>query len=212
MPLRLEATLDGAEVSAQQKGAVPDVSGQLHRDLLEELQYLTEQSQSGFEVRVELLTPSQVSPRKVDDIAKLPRRVMATQRLGDRIALCISATEDCYAYLFDIGTTGKITLLFPNQFTLDNRLRAGVPRVVPAEHAPYDFVLSGAVGSEVVQLFGLDRPIDQIYDAEPLPNAFEPIRVPRLTRDIHIIAHTAAQPQERAKVAWSQIAFQVQPI
>ena len=197
-----------SERSTQPGAPFPEVTTQLHQDLLAELRQLVAQRPAAFEIRVTMASGEYSSPR-TRDILMLPRRTMHTQHVGDALVLSLASMQDCYVYVFDIGTTGKITLLFPNPFAREHRLQAGIPKLIPAFDAPYDFRLSGPPGIEVIQVFGLDQPVEYTHYAEVLPTSVDSISIPRLLRDVQIIAHTAVGGDAKLKVAWSQIEFAV---
>ena len=48
--------------------------------------------------------------------------------LGEMLTFTIEAEKNCYLYIFDIGTSGKIHLLFPNKMQPKNFVKAGEKR------------------------------------------------------------------------------------
>jgi hypothetical protein len=155
-------------------GSSDETASLQHRALLEDLRQLSQRNLSSFEIQIELDDNDRAAPRTTRDIKLLPRIAKSTRRVGDRLVLRISASQDCYGYVFDIGSSGLITLLFPNHFSADNRLRAGVPLSLPMPSDPYELVLSGMPGTEVIQIFALDRPIEAL-GGQGFPVSFEPL-------------------------------------
>lgn len=188
----------------------PDLAESLQQGLLEELRRVTETSRSDLEVRAEVLDAGAAPERRTRDIALSPRVTRSRRRLGDLIRLSLTASRDCYVYVFDIGTTGKITLLFPNQYSPDNRLRAGMPVVLPTATDPYELRLLGKTGREVLQFFALDQPLERAGVSERLPEGFEPVPKARLTRDIRILAHTTNRPEGGVRAGFSQLEFEIE--
>ena len=45
--------------------------------------------------------------------------------LGEMLTFTVTTEKDCYLYLFDIGTSGKIHLLFPNKMQPKNFVKSG---------------------------------------------------------------------------------------
>jgi hypothetical protein len=45
--------------------------------------------------------------------------------MGQEIVVRFSSTESAFAALYDIDSSGRVTLLFPNKFSQDNHLKAG---------------------------------------------------------------------------------------
>ena len=54
----------------------------------------------------------------------------------DKVNFRVQADRDCYITVLDIGTSGKVTVLFPNRFHPDNRVRAGQTYVLPSPDRP----------------------------------------------------------------------------
>ncbi len=54
-------------------------------------------------------------------------------RIGDAISFTIKSERDCYLTVFDIGTTGSTTVLFPNSFRRDNHIVADKVFSLPSE-------------------------------------------------------------------------------
>lgn len=67
---------------------------------------------------------------------------------GDKIRLFFCAEQDCYINVFNLGTSGNITMLFPNKLAQDNFIKEGKTYSVPGEGYPFEYVLSGPPGIE----------------------------------------------------------------
>lgn len=78
-------------------------------------------------------------------------------RVGEKVAFSVETTRDCYLTLLNIGTSGQVKLLLPNQFQRGNLLRAGASQRVPTTEAPFEFTLNGPPGTEgVMAICALD--------------------------------------------------------
>lgn len=75
--------------------------------------------------------------------------------LGAKVRVLATAERDCRLTLLDVGTSGKVYVLFPNRYQPDNRLRAGETVTIPGDAAPVDYQLSGPAGVEA--LIGICR-------------------------------------------------------
>jgi hypothetical protein len=72
-------------------------------------------------------------------------------RLGERIRVEFGASRACHIALLDIGTSGAITVLWPNAWRRDPRIEGGRAYTLPGEETPgLDFVLTGRPGTERV--------------------------------------------------------------
>ncbi len=68
---------------------------------------------------------------------------------GDLMSFAISSTVDCALEIIDVDPLGRATLLFPNDFQRDGRLKAGTRLELPGATAPYQLRLN-RVGAETV--------------------------------------------------------------
>lgn len=83
-------------------------------------------------------------------------------RVGDLAAIQFEVERDCYVTLFDFPTDGSVTVLFPNRFQPDNRVKAGRTYRVPAVDAGYKVRVRGPAGIERIKLFATTEDV-QLY-------------------------------------------------
>jgi hypothetical protein len=70
---------------------------------------------------------------------------------GDTITVNFEADKDCYLTLIDVGTSGKITRIWPNGFSGDdNFVKANAPHSFPGASDKFVFRVSGPEGIERV--------------------------------------------------------------
>lgn len=86
----------------------------------------------------------------------------ATYRLGDTVKFYVRANKDCYITLLDIGTTGKVHIIFPNNFQETNFVKAGKTIIVPQAIDYFDFKVTGKRGNEIVKVIATIEPIEII--------------------------------------------------
>ncbi|MCR4405080.1 MAG: DUF4384 domain-containing protein [Candidatus Acetothermia bacterium] len=92
--------------------------------------------------------------------------------VGERLEVHFIISHDCYVYIYDISSEGKVTLLFPNAFQPDNFLQAG-QYTIPDER--YSLVVEGKPGLEYLQAIASTRPIAPLtfpssaYGEAPFP-------------------------------------------
>lgn len=68
---------------------------------------------------------------------------------GDDLTLTFSADRECYLTLMDLGTSGRIIRLWPNDYSArDNRIEANVPRSFPGPGDNFKFRIGGPDGVE----------------------------------------------------------------
>jgi len=86
------------------------------------------------------------------DIQRIPRQKPSkVYHVGDKINLFFRSEKDCYLNLWNFGTSGKLTVLFPNALFEDNFIKANKTYSIPGEDYPFDYILSGPAGNEKVK-------------------------------------------------------------
>ena len=73
--------------------------------------------------------------------------------IGDEAAVCFEVDLPCHVTVFDFSTDGSITVLFPNRFQPDNRVRPGQVYRLPPEEGGYRIRVQGPPGLEQLKLF-----------------------------------------------------------
>ena len=117
-------------------------------------------------------------------------------KVGDAPVFTIVAPRDCFLTLTDIDERGEGTVLLPNSFQQDNKVRAGVPVRFPGPGAPFQFRMKDKGVETVtavcaVQAAGGDR-IQHDFKKEQ----FTPVKnyTSTLARSIAVVAAGSAPP------------------
>lgn len=85
-----------------------------------------------------------------------------TYQLGDQMSFQVIADKDGYITLWDIGTSGKITRIFPNQFSDENfYVKAGSDTSIGGESTQFVFEVTGKTGSNDVYAIWSEKIEDQ---------------------------------------------------
>ena len=82
------------------------------------------------------------------DIAVTAKKKKAGYRIGQKIVVGFRSSRDGYLTLLNIGTSGKLTVLFPNSLHPDNLLKAGRDYTVPEPDDEFEYELQGPPGVE----------------------------------------------------------------
>ena len=84
-------------------------------------------------------------------------------QIGDAVEISMQPSRDCYVYVLDIGSSGKINLLFPSEFEPDNFLRKGQQYTIPSTDE-YAIELGGPPGEERVKVIATTQkiPLDKL--------------------------------------------------
>lgn len=69
-------------------------------------------------------------------------------RVGDKIVVRFRSSRDCHLTLLNVGTSGKLTILFPNALHRDNRIRADQDYEIPGPDYGFEYQLQGPPGVE----------------------------------------------------------------
>jgi TolB-like protein len=90
----------------------------------------------------------------------LDRGADPTYHTGDTLALRVKSDRDCYLTLYAVDVRGRVTLLFPNGFQSDNRLRAGRRYTIPDPTAVWALGVAGDPGVESIQAIASAEPLE----------------------------------------------------
>ena len=79
---------------------------------------------------------------------------------GELIRFVVRAGRASWLHLFNIDSSCKITLLYPQPGTPNESLAAGVPVVLPDEKLPYELKVRAPYGKDIVLAVAAGEPID----------------------------------------------------
>ena len=80
----------------------------------------------------------------------------STVTIGTSVRIEISADSNCYMYIINIGTSGKTSLLLPNECELNNYFCANQIYRLPDEEIG-SFEISGPPGKETIQVLAFSN-------------------------------------------------------
>ncbi|MBI5745991.1 MAG: DUF4384 domain-containing protein [Nitrospirae bacterium] len=80
-------------------------------------------------------------------------------QIGDTMTFYFRSDRDCYVTLIDIGTSGRVTILFPNAFHKDNLIRAGTTYTIPDDSYGFKVNVDGPVGLERIKAIATTKPL-----------------------------------------------------
>lgn len=69
-----------------------------------------------------------------------------------KVVLNIKVEKDAYVTVLDVGTSGKVHVIFPNRFQKDNRVAAGQVIKIPDPRADFAFEVQGPAGTELIKV------------------------------------------------------------
>jgi hypothetical protein len=107
-------------------------------------------------------------------ITVTPTRLELPFRPGDRIRFGFQSAVDCHVALIDVGTSGAVSVVLPNNWCHSSRVRGGEPHFVPGrDFSEFEFTVGGDVGVERVLAVASLRPLPA---APLLPEPGQPFR------------------------------------
>ncbi|MDD5771897.1 MAG: DUF4384 domain-containing protein [bacterium] len=86
-------------------------------------------------------------------------------KIDEYVNFYFKASRDCYLTLVDIATSGETYVLFPNQFSQDNFIRAGQTYRIPGDNYGFKMKIEGPAGIERVKAIASIKP-------DPIENIF----------------------------------------
>lgn len=78
----------------------------------------------------------------------------------DEIKFKVQAERDCYITVLDIGTSGKIAVLFPNKEHPENLIRANEVYEIPSATMGFAITVNPPVGREMVKVIATEKPVN----------------------------------------------------
>ena len=125
-------------------------------------------------------------------------------RMGERLAFNFETNRDAFLTIVNVGTSGEVTILFPNRFSGGHGVKAGRTYRIPETSDSYELELKGPPGVELVYALLTLKPVLFLATDFPSSGAVFPStadRVSRVTRDINVAAKSIPlREQARAMI------------
>lgn len=81
-------------------------------------------------------------------------------RIGEHLTLRLQAEKSCYLTIFDVGTSGNVTLLLPNRYRSDTRIEAGKAIEFPGEGDGFEYEVTGPTGVDRIVVVATLEKVD----------------------------------------------------
>ena len=174
VPAGLQAalTIDGVAgppvVAADAVGLVTALRPQLESSYA--IQYLSGLTNDNPPFKVEIWAKKASGGSRdalVEELEEAPDEKYVQARLGDVLRFHFRAAEDCYLTLVDVGTSGKVNVLFPNKLFPEGHIQAGKEyrtrsyKGDPDAEIPLTIRMDpkGIAGREFVQIIASRKPL-----------------------------------------------------
>ena len=111
-----------------------------------------------------------------------------SHKIGETLKVFFQSNRDGYATLVNVGSSGKITILYPNAYTPDHAVKAGQTYAIPRPEDFYELSLGGPEGVELVYALFTTAPVRFVEGYLLKSNAFAPVndKAEAITRDINL--------------------------
>lgn len=132
-----------------------------------------------------------------------------TYAIGTRIVVHFRATRECYVTLLNVGTSGRLTVLFPNALHPDDHILPGRTYDIPGPGDGFEYEISGPAGTETLKAVATLEKVP-LLDTQFAQDGslFRTVSATAAARDIAIVQKRAAT-LDRANVAECECRFQV---
>lgn len=184
---QVEAQLEKACLIQQQHG-LELISNQAHkRWILEQFEELDKikGSQNAFNINIWTQEGTSSTPR---DITIIPSTTTDSYRIGGKITFFFCSDQDCFLTLFNLGTSGSVTILFPNKLFRDNLIMANRIYSIPGEGYSFEYMLSGPSGVEIAKAIATVDKVDLAdLDFSLKDTVFHSVERSAAAKDIQIV-------------------------
>jgi len=164
------------------------LSDEAHRKwLLSQFDELSElkQLERNFEINVWTEKGTSSAQRDISIVPKISHR---GYKIGDKITVFFRSGRDCYLHLFNLGTSGRVTVLFPNQLSQDNLINAGETYAIPGEGYPFEYEITGPSGIERIKAIATTTHIDLVdLDFSGQEGVFHATERSAAARDVKVV-------------------------
>lgn len=79
--------------------------------------------------------------------------------IGDSVQLWLQVNQPAYLTVLNVGTTGRVTQVFPNAFVQNNFVQANQTLQIPGTNAPYRLSFEGPPGTELIKVIASSQPV-----------------------------------------------------
>jgi hypothetical protein len=82
-----------------------------------------------------------------------------TYRVGQQLKVFVRPRQTSFVTVLNVGSSGRVTVIFPNFYQRDTRVPAGQTVAIPAERAGWRIDVVGPPGIEVVKVIATPEPL-----------------------------------------------------
>lgn len=79
--------------------------------------------------------------------------------IGQSLRVSARADDDAHITIVNVGSSGRVNVLFPNHFQKKNKVKAGRTVSVPAEDARWSIQIDGPEGVDLIKVIASSEPL-----------------------------------------------------
>jgi hypothetical protein len=81
-------------------------------------------------------------------------------RIGQHLRVFVRPNETAYITVLNVGSSGRVSVIYPNYYQKDARVRGGQTVAIPANYADWKIEVSGPPGVELIKVIASREPLD----------------------------------------------------
>jgi hypothetical protein len=106
------------------------------------------------------------------DIESWVDKPSLTYQVGQPLRVMVRPKQDAFITVVNVGSSGRVAVLYPNHFQRDAKVRANSIVMIPADRASWHINVSGPAGVDLIKVFASREPLS-LPELEQLVRASE---------------------------------------
>jgi hypothetical protein len=123
--------------------------------------------------------------------------------VGDTVAFEFTSSQNAHVTILDIGSSGKVKVIFPNKWHKGNRVEKGKVYRIPGKDESYSFTVKGPTGVNFVKAIGTLKPFDWI-PREAIVEAKEEMPFDEVKDAAKVVKDLAVELTKQDKKGWTE--------
>lgn len=78
---------------------------------------------------------------------------------GEALRVMVKPNFDAYITVINVGSSGKVAIIFPNHYQKNSRVKAGDTVSIPAQNAKWQISVGGPEGIDLIKVVATSKPI-----------------------------------------------------
>ena len=82
-----------------------------------------------------------------------------TYAVGQPLRVIVRPHQDAYVTIVDVGSSGRVAVLFPNHFQRETRVPARATLMIPSDRSEWQVKVNGPTGIDLIQVIASQKPL-----------------------------------------------------